>query len=98
MLGGVLLAWTIPHPKAPWALAYADSALGQGRPDRAVQMYRAIADRNPRWLRRNALICVGNTATPDDDEARHALEDYRDGDDDLLAEHARWALAQIASR
>lgn len=57
-----------------------------------------IADRNPRWLRRNALICVGNTATPDDDEARHALEDYRDGDDDLLAEHARWALAQIASR
>ena len=55
VLGAVLLTWTIPHPKAPWALAYADSALGQGRPDRAVQMYRAIADRNPRRdLRRQA--------------------------------------------
>ena len=57
-----------------------------------------IADRDPRWLRRNALICVGNTASPTDIEARAVVERYRDGDDDLLAEHARWALAQIASR
>jgi epoxyqueuosine reductase len=57
-----------------------------------------IADRDPRWLRRNALICVGNTASPTDIEAREVVERYRDGDDDLLAEHARWALAQIASR
>lgn len=53
-----------------------------------------IAERDPRWLRRNALIVLGNTAaaapeTPD--RVRRCIEGYRLGDDEVLAEHAVWA-------
>ncbi len=53
-----------------------------------------IAERDPRWLRRNALIVLGNTApaapqTPD--RVRRCIERYRTGDDEVLAEHAVWA-------
>ena len=50
-----------------------------------------IAGRDPRWLRRNALVILGNTADPHDRRVLATLERYRDGGDDLLAEHARWA-------
>lgn len=57
-----------------------------------------IADREPRWLRRNALIVTGNSADPDDTTARQRLRRYADGDDVLLAEHARWALERLDAR
>jgi epoxyqueuosine reductase len=57
---------------------------------------RLYVPRNdPRWLRRNAAVALGNVGA-----AEHvpALERAAGGDDDLVAEHARWALERIASR
>jgi epoxyqueuosine reductase len=57
---------------------------------------RLYVPRNdPRWLRRNAAVALGNVGTA---EHAPALERAASGDDDLVAEHARWALARIASR
>src|SRR4051794_36415113 len=56
-----------------------------------VQDYdRLYVPRNdPRWLRRNALVALGNTG-----DAEHVplLARYAADDDPLLAEHASWAL------
>ena len=57
-----------------------------------------IAGRDPRHLRRNALLALGNTASPDDPEVREALASAAGGDDELLAEHAAWALARLDRR
>ena len=57
---------------------------------------RLYVPRNdPRWLRRNAAVALGNVGA-----AEHvpALERVAAGDDDLVAEHARWALERIARR
>lgn len=54
-----------------------------------------IPQRDPRYLRRNALVALGNTAGPDDAEARAVLDRYADGEDDLLARHARWAREHV---
>jgi epoxyqueuosine reductase len=54
-----------------------------------------IADRDPRWLRRNALIALGNVG---DGRADAVLARYRDGDDALLAEHAAWARQRREER
>ncbi len=48
-----------------------------------------------RWLRRNALIAAGNVGG---EPERAAVERYAAGDDELLAEHARWALSRIEER
>jgi epoxyqueuosine reductase len=50
-----------------------------------------------RWLRRNALVALGNTGR-DDEPTRAVLERYAEGDDELLAEHARWAIRERSSR
>jgi epoxyqueuosine reductase len=50
-----------------------------------------------RWLRRNALVALGNEAAPTP-EAVSTLARHAGGDDELLADHARWALAQLAGR
>jgi epoxyqueuosine reductase len=57
-----------------------------------------VPERDPRYLRRNALVVLGNTAADDDVEADGALERYEHGEDPLLAEHARWARRRIADR
>jgi epoxyqueuosine reductase QueG len=48
-----------------------------------------------RWLRRNALIALGNVGGA---EHRPALESFLDSDDDMLREHAAWALARLDTR
>ena len=65
--------------------------------DELVTRYdRLYVPRNdPRWLRRNALVALGNTGGP---EHGAAVERHASGDDELLAEHARWALARIEER
>ena len=45
-----------------------------------------------RYLRRNALVALGNTGRPED--ARLA-EPYAAGDDPVLQEHAEWALRRL---
>lgn len=50
-----------------------------------------LTDRDPRWLRRNALIVLGNTATPDDRRVATVLGRYLADDDPMLRGHAVWA-------
>jgi epoxyqueuosine reductase len=57
-----------------------------------------IADRDPRWLRRNALVVLGNTAAASNDRCVEVLHRYRTGDDPILAETAAWAVAMITTR
>jgi len=54
-----------------------------------------IAERDPRHLRRNALVALGNVADRADATAVAVLERYRTGGDALLAEHATWALDRL---
>jgi epoxyqueuosine reductase len=54
---------------------------------------RLYVPRNdPRWLRRNALVALGNNSAPDH---RDVLTRFAEGDDAMLAEHARWALERV---
>jgi epoxyqueuosine reductase len=54
-----------------------------------------LADRNPRYLRRNALVVLGNVADGRDPAVRAALAQAIDGPDELLAAHARWSAARL---
>jgi epoxyqueuosine reductase len=57
---------------------------------------RLYVPRNdPRYLRRNALVALGNTGGP---EHREALASYAESDDDLLRDHAAWALHRLEER
>ena len=56
---------------------------------------RLYVPRNdPRYLRRNALVALGNTGAPEDAVLAEAL---RNGDE-LVREHAEWAAARIEER
>jgi epoxyqueuosine reductase len=57
-----------------------------------------IAGREFRWLRRNALVVIGNVANPDDSRVRAAVERYSAGSDPILAEHADWARQRLDDR
>jgi epoxyqueuosine reductase len=50
-----------------------------------------IAARDPRYLRRNALVALGNVGDAGDPSTVATLARYAAGADELLAEHARWA-------
>ena len=47
-----------------------------------------------RWLRRNALVAAGNTGG---EELRDAVASYAEDEDDMLREHARWALERLGT-
>ena len=55
-----------------------------------------VAERDPRYLRRNALVALGNIGDGADPATMAVLARYARGDDELLAEHARWAVAALA--
>jgi epoxyqueuosine reductase len=57
-----------------------------------------IAGREIRWLRRNALVVLGNVGDPDDGRVTAALDRYRADPDPILADHATWAAARLAAR
>ena len=57
-----------------------------------------VADRDFRWVRRNALVVIGNVADPADGRARRVVERYRAHIDPILAEHAAWAAARLDER
>jgi epoxyqueuosine reductase len=57
---------------------------------------RLFVPRNdPRWLRRNALVALGNSG-----DAQHVglLERYAAAEDELVADHASWALQRVRER
>jgi epoxyqueuosine reductase len=57
-----------------------------------------IAGREFRWLRRNALVVIGNVANPSDVRVRATVERYRSDADPILAEHADWANQRLDER
>ncbi len=60
-----------------------------------------VPRRDPRYLRRNALVALANsiaergTASPDDEQIVALLERHLDGDDTMLSSHAAWAALRI---
>jgi epoxyqueuosine reductase len=54
-----------------------------------------VPRKDPRWLRRNALVAAGNAGTA---ELAPGVARYREDEDDMLAETAAWALARIEQR
>ncbi len=62
----------------------------------ATSYDRLYVPRNdPRYLRRNALVALGNVGDPGD---AALARPYAESDDDLLREHAEWALRRLADR
>lgn len=57
-----------------------------------------VSDRDFRWVRRNALIVVGNVGEPTDGRVRRVIAHYRAHIDPILAEHATWAAARLDER
>lgn len=54
-----------------------------------------IADREPRWVRRNALVALGNVGRPDDEAVRRCLARYLVDEDSMLRAHAVWAARRL---
>jgi epoxyqueuosine reductase len=54
-----------------------------------------IPDRDPRYLRRNALVALGNVGDGGDPATLEVLRRWMSGDDPMLAEHARWAAGEL---
>ncbi|MCY4630838.1 MAG: tRNA epoxyqueuosine(34) reductase QueG [bacterium] len=54
-----------------------------------------IPDRDPRYLRRNALVVLGNIADGGDPEVSETLRRYRGHPDPMLAAHASWAARRL---
>jgi len=57
-----------------------------------------IPRRDPRYLRRNAILAIGNTGDPHDVRVRSAVDDAVNSDDDMLREHAQWSLQRLNER
>jgi epoxyqueuosine reductase len=54
-----------------------------------------LADRDVRWIRRNALVVLGNIGDPGDAQVRRVLADYRAHADPVLRDHATWATERL---
>ena len=54
-----------------------------------------IPRREPRYLRRNALVALGNVGDATDPGVRKTLERYLCSDDAMLQRHARWAAENL---
>jgi epoxyqueuosine reductase len=60
--------------------------------DRYERLY--FPRKDPRYLRRNALVAAGNLGN---EELRPAVEAHAESGDPLLSEHAEWALSRLNS-
>jgi epoxyqueuosine reductase len=54
-----------------------------------------IPRRDPRYVRRNALVALGNVGDPADGRVVAVVERYLAGDDAMLRRHAAWAAQQL---
>ena len=54
-----------------------------------------LAERDPRYLRRNALVALGNIGDGRDPATAAVLDRWVGAADPLLVEHARWAAARL---
>jgi epoxyqueuosine reductase len=69
-----------------WLAADGDELIG-----RFERLY--VPKNDPRYLRRNALVALGNAGGSE--EGRRLAQVYAAGDDELLREHAEWALERM---
>ena len=85
-----------PPPGATPHVSLVDWLAADG--DELVHRFdRLYVPRNDaRFLRRNALVALGNS--PATEEERPLMERYATGEDELLREHAEWALARMDRR
>jgi epoxyqueuosine reductase len=64
--------------------------------DLRIRYERLFVPRNdPRYLKRNALVALGNNGRAED---REVARRYADSEDPLLREHAEWALIRLAEQ
>ncbi|MEQ1874639.1 MAG: tRNA epoxyqueuosine(34) reductase QueG [Ilumatobacteraceae bacterium] len=54
-----------------------------------------LADRDPRWIRRNALVVLGNVGDAADVGVQDVVRDYLVHDDPILREHAEWTARRL---
>ena len=54
-----------------------------------------IPDRDPRYLRRNALVALGNVGNGSHPPTRRALRRWLASDDAMIVEHALWAAREL---
>jgi epoxyqueuosine reductase len=54
-----------------------------------------IPERAPRYLRRNALVVLGNIGDEGDPTVAHLVERYLDDPDPMLRSHAAWAARRL---
>jgi epoxyqueuosine reductase len=54
-----------------------------------------IPERHPRYLRRNALVALGNVGDGSDPATEATLRRWLSVDDEMIVEHARWAAAEL---
>jgi epoxyqueuosine reductase len=66
---------------------------GEALLERYDRLY--VPRRDPRYLKRNALVALGNSGRPED---APAVEPFLEDDDPLLREHAEWALERLTAR
>lgn len=77
------------HIDALWILDASDEELMK----RCDPWY--VHQRNPLWLRRNALVILGNIARPSDERVVSALRANIGAQDSILRAHAIWAAARL---
>jgi epoxyqueuosine reductase len=54
-----------------------------------------LHDRQPRWLRRNALVALGNVGRADEPAVARCLADHLAHPDAVLRAHATWAALRL---
>ena len=54
-----------------------------------------VAERNPDWVRRNALIVLGNVGEPSSARVRSIVSSYLEHPDPMLRAHAVWTAARL---
>jgi len=54
-----------------------------------------IPERDPRYLRRNALVALGNVGDGYDPATEATLRHWLSVDDEMIVEHARWAAGEL---
>ena len=77
---------------APWGIDLVEWLQGSDEQVDADWQRLYVPRRRVRWLRRNALVALGNTGGAQD---AALAAPYLDSDDAMLREHAAWALRKL---
>lgn len=54
-----------------------------------------MAERDPKWVRRNALVALGNVGRAGDADVRRCVTEYLAHADPVLRVHAVWAARRL---